>query len=305
MENLDQRIAQIVEDREHGSRWLVRAAILLLRELAAPSSLPEDEQMRLLYHSARQLAQARPSMAALASTVARIVVVPGGPAAVFNATTEVLQEFDSAPQRIAEHAEPFLHGHLLTCSLSGTVVDVLSANQQQISHVTVMEGRPRYEGREMARALLQRGFAITLITDAQADIFLQSQSQAVIVGADSILADGGILNKAGTALLAWAAHGHGIPVNVVSETLKISPHDWSSNPARLSDNLALLEEKEASEVWEEQIPGLAVRNFYFDYTPAHLLHNVITEIGVLTPQQIAALARQTRDRERVLLQKQA
>jgi len=58
------------------------------------------------------------------------------------------------------------------------------------------------------------------------------------VGADSILADGDILNKAGTALLAWSARGHSYPFYVLSETLKISSRRWSTDREHLADNLS-------------------------------------------------------------------
>jgi translation initiation factor 2B subunit (eIF-2B alpha/beta/delta family) len=123
-----------------------------------------------------------------------------------------------------------------------------------------------------------------LITDAQADIFLP-QCHAVVVGADTVLANGDIFNKAGTALLAWAARGHRIPFHVLCETLKISPHNWTGD-------LAQLEEKEPVEVLEQPIPGVTVRNFYFDRTPAKLVTNLITEQGILGKHEIRQLASQ-------------
>src|SRR5207249_9985708 len=136
--------------------------------------------------------------------------------------TRLLDEYEHAPARSAANAERYLEGCLMTCSVSGTVMEVLVACRQQIGRVIALEGRPRYEGRAMAQELLKYGLAVTSITDAQADIFLP-QCQAVVVGADSILASGDVLNKAGTALLGWAARGHHIPFYVLCETLKISP----------------------------------------------------------------------------------
>ena len=159
----------------------------------------------------------------------------------------------------------------------------------QVERVIALEGRPRYEGRETARILSQRGLRVTLITDAQASIFLP-RCQAVVVGADSILADGDLLNKAGTALLAWGAQGYHVPFYVLSESLKISPQQWSTNPEQYATNLELLEEKEPEEVLAQAIPGVSVRNFYFDHTPYHLISKVITELGILEQSYIADIA---------------
>src|SRR5258706_84271 len=181
----------------------------------------------------------------------------------------------------------YMRGAVWITSNSGVfrcvmIASTVRAGLSQIERIVVLEGRPRYEGRDMAKALSEHGAAVTLITDAQADIFLP-QCQAVVVGADSVLANGDVLNKAGTALLAWAAQGHRIPFYVLCETLKISPHGWSGD-------LSQLEEKEASEVLDQPIPGVTVRNFYFDRTPASLVTMVITEHGMLSKEKIGEIA---------------
>lgn len=295
MQHTDQRINAVREDREHGSRWLVRETIQILRDLAAQLSQHQKgndaEQMSQLYDVGKQLAQARPAMAALASAVGRVLHVQDGPAAAKQAAEQLLQDYDTATQRIASYAAPFLKGTMLTCSVSGTVLEVMAAQKATIERVIALEGRPRYEGRDMARSLSQRGIAVTLITDAEADIFLPL-CNGVVVGADSILANGDVLNKAGTALLGWAAQGHHIPFYVLCETLKISPHSWSTT--NYTENLTMLEEKEGTEVLETPIQGVAAGNFYFDHTPADLVSKVITEQGVLSRQEIERIARQAR-----------
>jgi ribose 1,5-bisphosphate isomerase len=285
--DIEQRIALVRDDREHGSRWLVRETILILRDLARIKMASQDEQMRQLRESGRALAQARPAMAALASAVGQILSTPGGPDAIAQAADQLLQDYDTAIERIAEHARPYLSGRLLTCSLSGTILEVLRLNRQQIEQLIVLEGRPRYEGREMAREFAAAGFHVTLITDAQADIFIP-RCHAVVVGADSVLANGDVLNKAGTALLAWSARGHNIPFYVLCETLKISAQNWPQED--LPQQEAMLEEKEAHEVLEQSLTGVTVRNFYFDRTPYSLINKIVTEDGVLDINQIESIA---------------
>ena len=283
---IEQRIDAVRNDREHGSRWLVRQTISILHDLAQPQTVSQEEQMQRLRTVGRTLAQARPAMAALSSAVGRVLNVQGGPQAIAQAAQQLQQDYDTATGRIAQHAQPYLSGCLMTCSISGTVLDVLTAHRQQITHMIVLEGRPRYEGREMARALGSQGFAVTLITDAQANIFIP-QCQAIVVGADSVLANGDVLNKAGTALLAYAAQGHAVPFYVLCETLKISPQHW---PADFQRAQVFLEEKEPEEVLEQPLPGVTVRNFYFDHTLHAVVSNVITERGLLTLPDIQAIA---------------
>ncbi len=287
MDTQNERIAMIRNDREHGSRWLVRETISVLYDIARePTSSPE-ENVQQLRRAGKELANARPAMAALAGAVRRILNAPGGLEGMKGEAAKLLSELDTAIEHITGHARPFLTGTIMTHSLSGTVLEVLTNCLSQIEHFIVLEGRPRYEGREVARILSKEKALITLITDAQADIFLP-QCHAVVVGADSILANGDILNKAGTALLAWAARGHRIPLYVLCETLKISPHSWSGD-------LAQLEEKESTEVLEQGIPGVRIRNFYFDRTRSRLITGVITEQGIMGKKEIAQIASQLKE----------
>jgi translation initiation factor 2B subunit (eIF-2B alpha/beta/delta family) len=282
MEDFTRRVAEIREDREHGSRWLVRQTILLLRDVASEEALARDEPRERARQVGRELAQARPAMAALAGAVRRVLAAGDSAVSIARGADQLLQEYEQATARITDFARPHLRGTIMTHSLSGTVLDVLRACIPPIEHVILLEGRPLYEGRTVARALDEQNVRRTLITDAQADIFLPF-CQALIVGADSILADGSILNKAGTALLARAARDHRVPLYVLSETLKVAPRGWSGD-------LALLEEHSGSEVWEQSPPGVIVRNFYFDHTPAELITQIISERGPLSRAQIRDLA---------------
>ena len=228
MDTFNERIAMIRNDREHGSRWLVRETISVLYDIATQADSSPEERLQQLRSAGNELANARPAMAALAGAVRRILNAPGGSEGMAREAARLLSEFDTAIEHITNYARPFLTGTIMTHSLSGTVLDVLTHCLSHIDHIIVLEGRPRYEGREVAQILSQQNVSITLITDAQADIFIP-QCHAIVVGADSILANGDILNKAGTALLAWAARGHKVPFYVVCETLKISPHSWSGD----------------------------------------------------------------------------
>ncbi len=282
MERFEQRIARVREDREHGSRWLVREAITILHDIATSTTHAQGERLRMLRQAGNELARARPAMFALTGAVIRILGSSENPDEIGRAAEKLLQTYDTSVERITGYARPLLGGTLMTHSLSGTVLEVLAACASAIEQVIVLEGRPRYEGREVALALHTAGIATTLITDAQADIFLP-RCRAVIVGADSVLANGDILNKAGTALLAWAARGHGVPLYTLCETLKIATYTWTGDLARL-------EEKEAEEVWEKPAQDITIHNFYFDHTPARLVTKLITEQGILSKRDIQQTA---------------
>ena len=292
MEEFEKRIAAVREDREHGSRWLAREAIAILHDIATSPIYEEDQRLELLRQAGSELARARPAMFALTGAVIRILGASEKPEEIGRAAEKLLHTYDRSIERITGYARPLLSGTLMTHSLSGTVLEALAACASGIEQMIVLEGRPRYEGREVALALRKAGIATTLITDAQADIFLP-RCHAVVVGADSILANGDILNKAGTALLAWAARGHRIPLYALCETLKIAAYSWTGD-------FAQLEEKEAEEVWEHSPSDITIHNFYFDHTPARLVTKVITEQGVLSKQDIRQIATDLRHMSRRL-----
>lgn len=284
METFTQRVTAIRDDHEHGSRWLARQALSLMRELAIQSGLSPAEQLQQLHQIGRELTQARPAMAAIAGAVVRVLTAPGGVAGMAQMADALLLKLDQAIENITNDIRPYLHGTIMTHSFSGTVTGVLKACLPQIDQLIILEGRPLYEGRAAAEAFRQYGVSLTLITDAQADIFLP-MCQSVVVGADSVLADGNVLNKAGTALIARSAQAHGVPFYVLAETLKISPHSWTND-------ISLLEEQSGREIWEQAPQGVSVRNFYFDRTPPELITRLFTEDGPFSVEEIRRSASQ-------------
>ena len=162
METQNERIAMIRNDREHGSRWLVRETISLLYDIATqPNSSPE-ENVQQLQRAGNELANARPAMAALAGAVRRILNAPGGLEGMIREAAKLLNELDSAIEHITSYAMPFLTGTIMTHSLSGTVLEVLTNCLPQIEQVIVLEGRPRYEGREVAHALRKENISLRI-----------------------------------------------------------------------------------------------------------------------------------------------
>jgi translation initiation factor 2B subunit (eIF-2B alpha/beta/delta family) len=103
------------------------------------------------------------------------------------------------------------------------------------------------------------------------------------VGADAVLADGSVVNKAGTRGLALAAQREDIPVYVVTASAKVRPdeqmHEEEADPGGLSDGDAPVE----------------VAAPLFDRTPADLIAGVVTERGVLDEAAVRAVADEHRE----------
>jgi translation initiation factor 2B subunit (eIF-2B alpha/beta/delta family) len=283
-------------DRKHGASWLSREAARLLARLT--SDVPEAETARrlaLVRDTARDLAEARPSMAALMNTAARIWQAGvQGPleaaqqVARMHAEAErLIGAWESAAEEIAINARPLLAGSIFTLSRSGTVEAVLGRlarddgeGERGVSRVIVAESRPGGEGIVLARALAAPGLDVALVPDAAMGAYI-GEASAVVLGADSIRADGGVVNKVGSYPLALVAREAGIPVYALAETLKIAAPDFP----------LVFEPLEWPELPQSLPSGVTARSVGFELVPAALITAVITEAGVLDRARIAARAR--------------
>ena len=91
--------------------------------------------------------------------------------------------------------------------------------------------------------------------------------------ADSVLADGSLINKSGTLMLAATARCFDVPFYACCDGFKL-------RAAHMPD--LVLEEMDAAELGAPGWPGIDIANCYFDLTPPRLISAIITENGPLT-----------------------
>lgn len=283
--DIAEAIQAIHDDQQHGASWLARAAARVLLQLSEPGDdAPADVWFAVMRTAAQALVASRPSMAAVANTAARIW--SAGQSAAPPEARQVMREMAArlatqdtqAQQALLAHAEKTLAGDVYTMSRSGTVEDVLSelGRRRIITRVLVGESRPGGEGVALGRTLAQAGLAVTLVADAACGVFI-GDATCVVLGADSVRADGSLVNKVGSYPLALVAREAGIPVYALCETLKIASPAFP----------LALEEKDPAELLPDMVAGFSARNPYFDVTPAALIAGYITEQGVLDRDAVA------------------
>lgn len=291
MSDLSAVVRELEGDRTSGasalSQRLTQGLADFVREAAATDPSDLLEQLR---QAALALAAARPSMRALANTAGLIVAAAAEPPPdlpalrqrVLQAIQQVIEGWDTAAESIASRALNLLPDSVLTYSYSSTVLAALK--HRRPTRIVVCESRPLYEGRGLAAELSATGLHPTVITDAQAGYFV-SNIGAVLVGADAVLADGSLVNKVGTTLIALAARRQGVPLYVACESLKVCAEVEEHFPS---------EEKEPEEVWADAPAAVTVRNVYFERTPADLVSAIITEQGVFRPDGLEPLVERAR-----------
>lgn len=287
-------VARIRADREHGASWLAREAA---RALGAAASGEGDAAQRLTsaHALARDLAQARPSMAAIANTVAhvwwQVSLRETDPQARLVALRTVAVEVEArwgiAVEGMARWARGALDprgGAIYTLSRSGSVEGVLTTLARERAadvplRVIVSESRPGAEGVATARAMAEAGAQVTLVADSACAAMID-EAALVIVGADSVRSDGSVVNKVGTHTLALVARAAGRPVYALAESLKITPSAYPLS----------IEEMPPEELLPEPAPHLSARNIYFDVTPADLITGIVTEAGLIGAEARTRLA---------------
>jgi translation initiation factor eIF-2B subunit delta len=271
-------------DHERGASQLARKALGYLATAARDDSITDVGALSSeLDGFARELQSARPSMVAIENLVARwrrdVAALPQGELAemraayVASAQQLVVRSQQAATEaaRLAAELIPS-DATVLTHSLSSTVLEVLGLLPRS-STVIFTESRPRLEGHRFGLWLSAAEKSGELITDAQLGLFA-ARADVALVGADAVLADGTVVNKAGTYLLALAARDHELPFYVCSESFKRS--------SQAVEEIAL-EEMEPGELEAPEMPGILSRNIYFDTTPARLISAWIDEKGVRRP----------------------
>lgn len=252
-------VESVRDDRTHGSAYLSIRALEVLRDRASAG-----ESRSALVEHATDLLDARPSMAVLENRVNRAMHGAGETAsadAVEAAAREGIDRAIDADERASERAAERLHGTVLTLSRSGTVREALLSAVPD--RVIVLESRPEKEGGEVA-AGLAGGTDVTLTLDA-AVAHVMREVDCVLVGSDTVLGDGSVVNKVGTRTAAVAAAREGVPVYVVAAADKITS---AVEPALESVGRGALDAGE----------GVAVECPLFDRTPADLVA-LITEDG--------------------------
>jgi ribose 1,5-bisphosphate isomerase len=169
---------------------------------------------------------------------------------------------------------------IMTHCNSRCVISTLIEAHKGGKHFSVIacETRPRLQGHLTAKALRDAGIDVTLIVDSAARYFLDDVKK-VVIGADSVAANGAVINKIGTSTIAALAHEARVRLMVAAETYKF-------HPGTMHGELVEIEERDAAEIIPDMrgFEGIRIRNPAFDITPPEYIDLIVTELGVIPPQ---------------------
>ncbi|WP_157209532.1 S-methyl-5-thioribose-1-phosphate isomerase [Methanotorris igneus] len=174
----------------------------------------------------------------------------------------------------------------LACSAYGTALSVIRFAHYNNKKIQVIadETRPRLQGAKLtAFELSYEGIPVKVIPDNMAGYLMsKGMIDKIIVGADRILSDYHVFNKIGTYSLAILAKYHNIPFYVAA------PYSTFDFESKVED--VIVEERGEKEVayidGVRIIPeGVGVYNYAFDCTPPELITAIITEKGIIYPNE--------------------
>jgi len=216
-----EELKQILLDKENGAADLLRGAVDWLNENPESLSLNDaDKTLRLLRRT-------RPAMAGFSVLARRIENAwrqnpDRDPENILKVIKTTLNEADA---EVAELFGEILKGRgrvsVVTLSNSSTVISCLEHNRSKVKSLQVLESRPGGEGRVLAERC--REFIDEVIVRPDEEMKdVVSQVDIGIMGADTVFADGAVLNKVLSAKLAQLLRDRDKPVYVLASSWKQS-----------------------------------------------------------------------------------
>ena len=298
-ESVLERAEAIARMEVRGAAAIAEATATALRDQATESDAADAATLRAELRAAgRRLHATRPTAVSLPNTLRYVLDRATGEdvVAVRDSVADAVDDFCARLDRAqsdlgAVGANRLGTGEtVMTHCHSTDVLSCLETATEQGKDLSaiVKETRPRKQGHLTARRLADLGVDVTFVVDSAAHTYLDAVDH-VFVGADTITADGTVVNKIGTAGLAASARERGVDFVVAAQTLKLDPETLSG--ARVD-----IEHRAPSEILPDEqrreFGDIEVANPAFDRTPPRHVDAVVTERGQFPPESIVTLMRE-------------
>jgi len=187
-----------------------------------------------------------------------------------------------ARQTIAQLGSHFVRpgACILTHGYSRVVLALLSTAAAQGVNFSVVctEGRADGTGLLMARALSDLGLPTTMILDSGVAYSLD-RVDLVLVGAEAVVENGGIVSKLGTYQIAICAMALNKPFYVAAESYKFA----RLYPLTQKD---LPDQRAPIDLGPLVPPKVTFDNPSRDFTPPNMITMLVTDLGILTPAAV-------------------
>jgi translation initiation factor eIF-2B subunit delta len=274
-----ERINKLKNDRIHGASWLALQAISTLNSTVSGSqSVTVADFVQEIKTVAEELTLVRPSITPIANYANQFLHqiitrsqddndLDSMKSFALMKGRELLKSATKALSKTVEYGCGIISDldTVITCSYSSTVCKVMELAIRRETKFRVIVAESRFEDRAYGEItteqLMKRQIPTEIVSDKNIHLRI-SKADTALVGADSITADGYLINGKPTLLLAQAARNKKIPLYVVCESAKFDIQGYVAKAPEIE-------------------PG-------FDKTPLSLVTGIITEKGTMQPSLVIA-----------------
>ncbi len=185
---------------------------------------------------------------------------------------------------------------ILTYGKSSIVQQILieAFRQGKKFKVMVVDSRPLFEGKNLARALGDLGLEVQYSLTQGINHAIRDVTK-VFLGAHAMMSNGRLYSRVGTAIVAMTAKEASLPVIVCCESIKFTDRvaldSYGMNEVAPPDELILQGNKSTSLSKWRETPNLQLLNILYDLTPADYISILITEHGLLPPSSVPGVHR--------------
>ncbi len=279
----------------------IATAYSLVVAMQSHDGAPADEFRAALKNAADYLISARPTAVNLEWAARQMCdVAERDPtvAALTRHAEQIHADDEAMCAAIGEHGVQLITpdcGVLTHCNAGALAVSAFGtatspmylAHQQGVKfRVYADETRPLLQGARLTSwELAQAGIDVSLLCDNMAATLMQAgKIDLVIVGTDRVAANGDVVNKIGTLGVAVLAQHFGVPFYVAcpASTYDLETATGADVPIEQRDPV------EVRAPWE--LSGVKVYNPAFDFTPKELVTGYITNVGLITTDNLDSLA---------------
>jgi ribose 1,5-bisphosphate isomerase len=198
----------------------------------------------------------------------------------YGKTKELIAKLKSDQEKIIQYAVGKVpqKGIVYTHCHSSTVNEILKKAKQKRKRflVTVTETRPFYQGRITAKELARAKIPVILFVDSAARLAMK-KADVMFIGADAITAEGIVINKMGSELMADVANHYDIPIYVCT-------HSWKFDPQTVLGFEEKIEKRATKEIWKNPPHGVHLSNYVFEKVDPNKITAIISELGVFKPE---------------------
>lgn len=269
--------------RVRGALKIATAAAGSLRDYAKTYKWSKEKFLKDLEKKGELLKSARPTAVSLPNAVNYVVYLAKNTperAKLIKKINEFIREQNQARKKIGEMGAKRVEDGdtILTHCNSMTALGIIKVAWEDGKKIKVVatETRPRHQGYLTARFMAKHKIPVTLIIDSAVRFAMKKLDvDKVIIGSDTICANGAVINKIGTSQVALVAKEFNVPVICACETIKFSPET-------MLGELVEIEDRDHREI-RSKMDGVEMLNPAFDITPAEYIDIIITEDGIISP----------------------